>query len=164
MQGARTTQQFKQDGMYSRIHNAPQMENPKAVYWDRGIGNTDPLHGPAEARTQQQVRQQGMYSQIYNVAGKNSRLGDSLYGPAEARTQQQVRREGLYSNLFNATKKKTLGGYLGDAASATMPGLLVAVGLVIVYFVFFKNDKKKVHVESHDEEVAEPEEGFSFYY
>lgn len=165
MQGAQTQQQLRQGGYYSHINNAPRMESPKAVYWDRGIGNTDPLHGPNEAASQQQFRQQGMYSQINNVVGRNPRLGDSLYGPNEVRSPSGFIKQGMYPRLFNVATKRTLGEYFGDAASATMPGLLVAAGLVIAYFLFFKKEKPHHEKKSHHvEKTAEAEKGFSFYY
>ena len=70
------------------------------------------------------------------------------------RTQKGLQAQQMYGHLFPRTKpvkhpylpysqraKGGLAGYLGQAAEKSAPGLMVALGLVIVYFLFFKKDK-----------------------
>lgn len=87
------------------------------------------------------------------------------------RTQKGVINQQMYNHLFPKTtpvhhpylpytarqQAKGLSGYLGQAAQKTAPGLMVALGLAIAYFLFFKKDKAVEEPETAEEVFIEEE-------
>jgi len=146
------------------------------------------MHNGHQVRTQQGIQNQGLYSSLYKQVNSNG-TGAGLGGEqVQVRTQKGVRDQGLYKSLhLDVTPERRpylpftvrqqakglsgfLGGYLGQAAEKTAPGLMVALGLAIAYFVFKKKDGDVDTVEeSEDAEEAFVEEEIEpvpsrFYY
>jgi len=129
-------------------------------------------------RTQAGIKDKGLYSSLYEQVEDSQQAEQGLSGFAggrgqqNVRTQAGVRKQGLYKHLFPQTEAvehpylpysvkqqaKGLSGYLGQAAQKTAPGLMVALGLAIAYFLFFR--KKNESEESEIEEEAFVEEEF----
>ena len=114
MQGARTQQQFRKDGMYAPIMKA---------------AGTMGSYG--DAQSTQQFKKQGMYSQINAAMGTQQPgamngygYGDAMRGPMETSTQAGVRDHGMYSQLFNAVGKQQHSAMNGLGAGDAMHGPL----------------------------------------
>jgi len=159
----RTQAGVKSQGLYSSLFK--QVDGNGA-----GFGDHNAAHN---VRTQAGVRDQGLYSSLYRQVNSNG-TGAGLGGEqVQVRTQRGVRDQGLYRSLNPRTTPEGrpylpytaqqqakglsgfLGGYLGQAAEKTAPGLMVALGLVIAYFVFFKKKKDGADTEEESEAAEE---------
>ncbi len=108
------------------------------------------------------------------ITSEFSGVGGS--GSHTTNTQAGLRDKGMYKHLFPRTtpvhhpylprtvtsmaRRSGLGGFLGQAAEKTAPGLTVALGLLIVYFLFFRKPATALIEEPETEEETFVEEEF----
>jgi hypothetical protein len=134
-------------------------------------------------RTQAGVRGKGLYNHLYEhvdeagmdgmsrteMVRESDGLGMAPGQERRARTQKGLQSQHMYDHLLQKTKpvkhpylpyterKQGLAGYLGQAAEKTAPGLMLALGAVIVYYLFFRKGKPaEVAEETFIEEEIEP--------
>jgi hypothetical protein len=92
----------------------------------------------ATMKTQRDLLDQGMYKSLY------------------PRTTP-VHRPYLPRTVTNPYRSSGLGGFLGQAAEKTGPGLMVALGLLIVYFLFIRKPVDGVDAAASSEDEVDEE-------
>lgn len=170
----RTQQGVKAQGLYKNLYQQIDMSGP-------GMDDMPSQAAPG-ASMAQQARAAG-YQDIYRniqamrdaeykkeiADGELTSEFSGLSGSAGTRTQKGVRNNGLYNHLLPKTGPVKhpylprtvtggLGSYLGEAAQKTAPGLMVALGALIVYYIFFRKKSELSEEPETDEEVFIEEE------
>lgn len=183
----RTTAGLKKKGLYKNLYQKINMSGPgmddgpslappgaSMAQQARAAGYQDiyrDIQADRDAEYQKELSR-GEITKEFSGLGMNAaqERADLYKG---IRTQKGVMAQEMYGHLFPRTapvnhpylpytarqQAKGLSGYLGEAAQKTAPGLMVALGLAIVYFMFFKKDKaasSDVAEEVFVEEEIEP--------
>ena len=174
----RTQAGVRDQGMYKNLYQQINMSGP-------GMDDMASRAAPG-ASMATQARAAG-YQDIYRdiqamrdaeykkevARGEVTKEFSGLSGSHTVGTQTGVRSQGLYKHLYPRTtpvshpylprtvsspgRKSGLGSYLGQAAEKTAPGLVVALGILIVYLLFIRK-KDDVSSAAAGEEDEAPEE------
>jgi hypothetical protein len=165
----RTQKGIKQKGLYKNLYqqidlnspgydDGPSMAAPGAsmAQQARAAGYQDiyrDIQADRDAEYKKELSRGEITSEFSGLGmGPNQERADLYRG---VRTQKGVRDQNMYKHLMPRTRPihhpylpysiiqqgKGLSGYLGQAAEKTAPGLLVALGLAIAYFLFFRKGK-----------------------
>ena len=182
----RTQKGIKQKGLYKNLYqqidlqgpgydDGPSMAQPGAsmAAQARAAGYQDiyrDIQADRNAEYRKEIKDGQLTSEFSGLGmGPNQERADLYRG---VRTQKGVRNQNMYKHLMPRTRPihhpylpysiiqqgKGLSGYLGQAAEKTAPGLMVALGLAIAYFLFFRKKADAVEEPEAAEEVFIEEE------
>lgn len=174
---ARTQADIKNQGMYGSLYKAINLQGPG---YDDG-----PSLAPPGASMAQQARAAG-YQDIYRDIQadrdaefqkelKDGQITPEFSGVAggSVSTQAGVRNSGLYKHLMPRTapvnhpylprtvtspgRRSGLGAWLGQTAEKSAPGLTIALGILIIYLLFFRKKNEIDQYAAGEEPEVEEE-------